>query len=414
MDADALGRLVARHLDGNATPEENAALDAAVRSDTQAARLLARAVLLDADLRQVHRATPVSTRDPGSITGRIAVAEQAAAARSARRRRPALRRRGVPTVWRWAIAAGLLAALTALLWPSAGAPFRQVGQPLAAGTALSGTVELAGGGSVALDAGSVAVAAGTARAPRLELHAGVARCTVASRAGVPPFVVTTPHGEVRVLGTAFAVAVDADTRVAVERGVVEVAAQGATRRLAAGASARLAADAPPAVFGAVAQVARTAAPTDWDISSAGTAVTAAGSGPTGAPAQRLRFTGQHQPWVGVFWLRDLPDWSRATGISLVLCTPGTGSRLRFDLVDECPPDQPRNWRDSERFTATVPDDAPGWREVRIPFTAFKRLAELPAAAPDNGLNLTAVRGFRLVLVGGGEILVERIGVYTGP
>ncbi|GIG22129.1 hypothetical protein Cch01nite_28530 [Cellulomonas chitinilytica] len=52
---------------------------------------------------------------------------------------------------------------------------------------------------------------------------------------------------------------------------------------------------------------------------------------------------------------------------------------------------------AERFTTSFVDDVAGWRQVQVPFTAFRRAASQPAGAPDNGLTLGAVHGVSLVL-----------------
>jgi hypothetical protein len=48
---------------------------------------------------------------------------------------------------------------------------------------------------------------------------------------------------------------------------------------------------------------------------------------------------------------------------------------------------------AERFEATFTDNFTGWRKVTIPFTSFRRSAEQPTGAPDDGLTLTEVHGY---------------------
>jgi beta-glucanase (GH16 family) len=52
---------------------------------------------------------------------------------------------------------------------------------------------------------------------------------------------------------------------------------------------------------------------------------------------------------------------------------------------------------AERFEATFVDDTPGWKQVSLPFTSFVRSAWQPKGAPDDGLDLTQVWGYGLVL-----------------
>jgi len=53
---------------------------------------------------------------------------------------------------------------------------------------------------------------------------------------------------------------------------------------------------------------------------------------------------------------------------------------------------------AERFDFDFKDDSTGWRYVRIPFSAFKRATDFqPAGAPDDGLTLTEMWGWAIVL-----------------
>ncbi len=52
---------------------------------------------------------------------------------------------------------------------------------------------------------------------------------------------------------------------------------------------------------------------------------------------------------------------------------------------------------AERFSATFSDDFTGWKKLTLPFTDFARGAEQPTGAPDDGLTLTDVSGYRFEL-----------------
>jgi beta-glucanase (GH16 family) len=56
---------------------------------------------------------------------------------------------------------------------------------------------------------------------------------------------------------------------------------------------------------------------------------------------------------------------------------------------------------AERFEATFIDDTPGWKRVSLPFTQFSRSSWQPKGAPDDGLTLSRVWGYGLVLPPGG-------------
>ena len=65
---------------------------------------------------------------------------------------------------------------------------------------------------------------------------------------------------------------------------------------------------------------------------------------------------------------------------------------------------------AERFTATVKDDFSGWRRVTVPFSAFRRSADQPVGAPNDGLTLSEVWGLDLRVPGGaaGPLLLDQL------
>lgn len=56
---------------------------------------------------------------------------------------------------------------------------------------------------------------------------------------------------------------------------------------------------------------------------------------------------------------------------------------------------------AERFETTFTDDTPGWKQVYLPFTGFTRGAWQPEGAPNDGLTLSNVWGYGMVLPPGG-------------
>ncbi len=65
---------------------------------------------------------------------------------------------------------------------------------------------------------------------------------------------------------------------------------------------------------------------------------------------------------------------------------------------------------AERFEATVEDNFRGWRQVTIPFSAFKRSKDQPRNAPKDGLTLSEVRGYELAVPGGypGPLMLDQV------
>jgi beta-glucanase (GH16 family) len=67
---------------------------------------------------------------------------------------------------------------------------------------------------------------------------------------------------------------------------------------------------------------------------------------------------------------------------------------------------------AERFETTFVDDTPGWKEVSLPFTSFTRAAWQPKGAPNDGLTLSQVWGYGLVLPPGGlaagSLLLDKV------
>ncbi|AZC13140.1 carbohydrate binding domain-containing protein [Microbacterium sp. ABRD28] len=68
--------------------------------------------------------------------------------------------------------------------------------------------------------------------------------------------------------------------------------------------------------------------------------------------------------------------------------------------------------DAERFRASFTDDVAGWRYVEVPFDAFERSDEQPEGAPDDGLQLTSVSGYRVSTDQAEAVAVDRLQVLT--
>ena len=294
----------------------------------------------------------------------------------------------------------------------ADAPFTVAGRAVPAGAALAGTVEISGGGSVILAAGSRAVADGTAAEPVLRLEHGSADCTVASRSS-GRFAVATPHGGMSVIGTAFTVAVGEDTRLSVREGTVEATAGGERLAVGPGGIARLGDAGPPRLYRPLLRTIRVATAEEWNNNGPGTSVTVVGPGPTGYPSVRLDFAAGSWPWASCIW-RPGVDWRDADGISLVLTGTGSGRRLELELMDDGPEAMAGGRDGYERFVVGFVDDAIGWHERRFPFTGFARRADLWPGMPNDGFGRERVHGLSLIgpeSSARASLQIERIGLY---
>jgi beta-glucanase (GH16 family) len=67
---------------------------------------------------------------------------------------------------------------------------------------------------------------------------------------------------------------------------------------------------------------------------------------------------------------------------------------------------------AERFETSFVDDTPGWKEVSLPFPSFTRSAWQPKGAPNDGLTLSKVWGYGLVLpprgLANGSFLLDKV------
>ena len=91
------------------------------------------------------------------------------------------------------------------------------------------------------------------------------------------------------------------------------------------------------------------------------------------------------------------DWSGTDGFAFWFRGAGTGLTFQAEIFDNRSNPSADT---AERFDFDFKDDSTGWRYVRIPFSAFKRATDFqPAGAPDDGLTLTEMWGWAIVLPG---------------
>jgi beta-glucanase (GH16 family) len=102
------------------------------------------------------------------------------------------------------------------------------------------------------------------------------------------------------------------------------------------------------------------------------------------------------------------DWSGTDGFGFWFHGSASGLVYQAEIFDNRSDPATDT---AERFDVNFTDDTSGWRYVRIPFSAFHRATDFqPPGAPDDGLTLTEMWGWALVLpVGTGALAVDDVG-----
>lgn len=126
--------------------------------------------------------------------------------------------------WRWAAAAAVLVALLgAAVWFARPPVERSFAQHFATGHAERRIVRLADGSTITIAPDSRIAVDYAPNERRILLNAGEALFEVAHNTA-RPFVVETPHGEVKAVGTAFDIAIaEREAEVTVVEGVIRIA-----------------------------------------------------------------------------------------------------------------------------------------------------------------------------------------------
>jgi beta-glucanase (GH16 family) len=86
------------------------------------------------------------------------------------------------------------------------------------------------------------------------------------------------------------------------------------------------------------------------------------------------------------------DWSSYEGVSILIYTTGTGGTHFIDVLESRNANSKKD--DAERWSFGFPDDAKGWKTVRIPFKDLRR-KDIGNGAPNDGLALTEVYGYAI-------------------
>ena len=89
------------------------------------------------------------------------------------------------------------------------------------------------------------------------------------------------------------------------------------------------------------------------------------------------------------------DWSSSSGLSFWFYGSGSGLAYQAEISDNRSDPATDT---SERFDYVFVDDTAGWRHITIPWSDFSRAVDFqPAGAPDDGLTLTEVWAWAIVL-----------------
>ena len=102
------------------------------------------------------------------------------------------------------------------------------------------------------------------------------------------------------------------------------------------------------------------------------------------------------------------DWRGTDGFAFWFHGAGSGLVYQAEIFDNR---SDPTTDTAERFDFDFTDDTSGWRHVRIPFSAFERATDFqPPGAPDDGLTLTEMWGWSIVLPQGtGAPAVDDVG-----
>ncbi len=104
------------------------------------------------------------------------------------------------------------------------------------------------------------------------------------------------------------------------------------------------------------------------------------------------------------------DWSDYTAFSFWFYGSGTGEEYQAEISDNSSDGTSAN---AERFDYNFVDDFAGWQQVVIPFAEFTRATDYqPPGAPDDGLTLTEMWGWAMVLQPGtlGDFYLDDVAV----
>lgn len=88
------------------------------------------------------------------------------------------------------------------------------------------------------------------------------------------------------------------------------------------------------------------------------------------------------------------DWSAYQGFGFWFYGSNSGERVQVEIYDN----RTAGSAESERYEYRFNDDFIGWQEFRVPFSSFVRSTDFqPDGVPDDGLTLTEVWGYDIVL-----------------
>ncbi|MBA2482679.1 MAG: FecR domain-containing protein [Planctomycetes bacterium] len=231
-----------------------------------------------------------------------------------------------------------------------------------------------------------------------------------------PMVCTTPHAEVRIIGTRFSLAVEeAASIVSVEEGRVRFLdlATGSASDVGAGAQARAGA---PAVIERTRLIDSCNSLKEWRLSDvAQSPITMAmdeGGGHDGGRCLSVTYRADpaegNEPWLTNYRPDVSQDWSAFSGIRFWYRGNADGRPFYLEIMDNL-----GRAGESERHGIMMTDDSRDWKQISIRFDRMTRRGWQPVGAANDGLTLTEIHGMSLIFrESEGTVRVDQIELFA--
>ncbi len=237
------------------------------------------------------------------------------------------------------------------------------------------------------------------RGKQIYVERGAVTVQVTHQSSRSPTLVVTPHAEAQALGTLFVTTVtDRATRLETMEGRVLFGTPQGSVVVPAHHASTAAANAAPAEPTEILVAVAPAGPQDlirnekyWKTGAKAEFRTVPDR-ERGGRVLRVEFTEASRTRTHIcnHDTAEPEDWSGWDGVQFWFYGNQTGMTAFLDLHDNPAPGKKSSW---ERYWYTIVDDFKGWRQFRVPWSAFSRRTDFqPKGAPNDGLTLTKVQG----------------------